>query len=119
MNRRGFLTGLAATAAGLLIPPDVAAEPERRVWALDSTMLATPKTCVWESGWFDASAPLDKAFFSFNGTYASAYEIWARFETSHGDERVIKMRPGEVWHADERMQLIAVHDTDPALTLAI
>lgn len=39
MNRRGFLTGLAATAAGLLVPGDVAAEPQRRVWALDQTML--------------------------------------------------------------------------------
>ncbi len=39
MNRRAFLKGLTATAAGLLIPGQVLAEPERRIWALDSTMV--------------------------------------------------------------------------------
>ena len=32
MDRRAFLAGLTATAAGLLVP-------ERRIWALDRTML--------------------------------------------------------------------------------
>jgi len=32
MNRRRFLQGLTATAAGLFVPADVAAEPERRIW---------------------------------------------------------------------------------------
>jgi hypothetical protein len=40
MNRRTFFKGLAATAAGILVPGAVLAEPERRVWALDSTMVA-------------------------------------------------------------------------------
>lgn len=39
MNRRTFLKGLVATAAGVLVAPDVLAEPERRVFALDQTML--------------------------------------------------------------------------------
>lgn len=38
MDRRTFLKGLVATAAGVLIPGEVAAEPARRVWALDRTM---------------------------------------------------------------------------------
>jgi hypothetical protein len=38
MDRRTFLKGLVATAAGVLVPGAVLAEPERRVWALDSTM---------------------------------------------------------------------------------
>lgn len=32
LSRRGFLKSLAATAAGLFVPADVLAEPERRVW---------------------------------------------------------------------------------------
>lgn len=39
MNRRTFFKGLAATAAGVLIPEQVLAEPERRIWALDRTMV--------------------------------------------------------------------------------
>lgn len=39
LSRRTFLKGMVATAAGLLIPAEVAAEPERRLWALDQTML--------------------------------------------------------------------------------
>ena len=37
MDRRAFLAGLTATAAGLLIP-------ERKVWALDRTMIAPHST---------------------------------------------------------------------------
>lgn len=39
LTRRTLLKGLAVTAAGLLIPAEVLAEPERRVWALDSTQM--------------------------------------------------------------------------------
>jgi hypothetical protein len=39
MDRRSFLKGLVATAAGVLVPGAVLAEPERRVWALDQTMV--------------------------------------------------------------------------------
>ena len=38
MNRRSFLKALAATAAGVLVPGQALAEPERRIWALDQTM---------------------------------------------------------------------------------
>lgn len=50
MNRRAFLAGLTATAAGLLVP-------ERKVWALDRTMIAQPlfPPFIYESGWFDAN----------------------------------------------------------------
>ena len=39
MDRRSFLRGLVGTAAGVLVAPEVLAEPERRVWALDNTMV--------------------------------------------------------------------------------
>lgn len=42
LDRRTFLKGLVATAAGVLVPGHVAAEPERRIWALDRTMVASP-----------------------------------------------------------------------------
>lgn len=32
LTRRTFLKGMVAGAAGLLLPSDVAAEPERRIW---------------------------------------------------------------------------------------
>lgn len=47
MNRRDLLKAFVAGTAGILIP-----DPERRVWALDRTMIA-PKSM--ETGWLDAS----------------------------------------------------------------
>lgn len=40
LSRRSLLKGFVATAAGLLLPETVAAEPGRRIWALDRTMIA-------------------------------------------------------------------------------
>jgi hypothetical protein len=40
MNRRSFLKGLVATAAGVLVAEDVAAEPRRRLFPLDRTMIS-------------------------------------------------------------------------------
>lgn len=59
MNRRDFLKrAFAATAAGVLVPtqviPALAAEPERRFWSLDRTMLQ-PERTVLVTTWFDAS----------------------------------------------------------------
>ncbi len=42
LTRRSFLKFTVAGTAGLLLPEAVAAEPGRRVWALDRTMLADP-----------------------------------------------------------------------------
>jgi hypothetical protein len=50
MDRRSFLKGLVATAAGVLVPSEVLAEPDRRVWALDRTMVAGNHL---DTGWFD------------------------------------------------------------------
>jgi hypothetical protein len=50
MNRRAFLAGLTATAAGLLIP-------ERKVWALDRTMI--PAKSDWEQRVRDADLGLN------------------------------------------------------------
>lgn len=46
-SRRTFLKGMVATAAGILVPIEVAAEPERRIWQLDQTMV-TPQPLVIE-----------------------------------------------------------------------
>ena len=66
MNRRIFLTGIAATAAGILVPQAVLAEPERRVWALDQTMT---------DGRFPSYV---SRAFSVNGTYevGDILELW-------------------------------------------
>jgi hypothetical protein len=59
-TRRTILKGLAATAAGLILPPTLAenAEAVRRYWALDRTMLSlgyeTP-TLIFD-GTLDSSA---------------------------------------------------------------
>lgn len=84
LSRRTLLKGLAATATGLLLPADVAAEPERRVWAFPTnplggrgaraTFTMTDEAGFLETGWFDSSLPsLDKHFtggtftLTFNG----------------------------------------------------
>jgi hypothetical protein len=41
ISRRSFLGGLVATAAGVLVSDEVLAEPERRIWALDRTMVGS------------------------------------------------------------------------------
>ena len=53
MNRRTFLKGIAATAAGILIPDYAAAEPHRRVWALDRTMAQKPYVVM--GGWMSSN----------------------------------------------------------------
>lgn len=66
LSRRTFLKGLVATAAGILVPAEVLAEPERRVWALDSTMV-TP-VHDWDAHratmaeWYDALQPNETPF---------------------------------------------------------
>jgi hypothetical protein len=64
MDRRTFLKGLVATAAGVLVPGAVLAEPERRVWALDQTM-AQPKGSLYaaiDPGYLDGVAWLETGF---------------------------------------------------------
>lgn len=71
MNRRDFLKGLVATAAGVLIPGDV--DPAKKIYALDSTMIPRGRgerahwitlnevaypTTDW-IGWIDALEPYD------------------------------------------------------------
>jgi hypothetical protein len=53
MDRRTFLKGLVATAAGVLVPGHVAADPERRIWALDRTMVQSNLAWVPGTGWID------------------------------------------------------------------
>jgi hypothetical protein len=57
LSRRSLLKGMIATAAGVLIPEHVAAEPERRIWALDSTMIEPQWNnralrSNWDADWF-------------------------------------------------------------------
>jgi hypothetical protein len=54
MNRRSFLAGLTATAAGLMVP-------ERKVWALDQTMIDSDLR-------FGRFAAGDRIALDFDGT---------------------------------------------------
>ena len=65
LSRRNLLRFAAAGVAGLLLPKEVAAEPDRRIFALDKTMIS-PTEKYWDydpdpgyhyaytSGWFDS-----------------------------------------------------------------
>jgi len=65
LSRRKFLGFAAAGAAGLFLPKEVAAEPERRIFALDRTMIPGPN--VLYSTWWDSSAAFpDYDFISIN-----------------------------------------------------
>jgi len=65
VNRRQLLGGFVASVAGLLIPEALAAEPERRVFALDRTML-DPRISVM-SGQFDPEGFEDYGRLSLMG----------------------------------------------------
>lgn len=57
-TRRTFLKGFILTAAGLVLPASALAEaePQRRVWALDSSMLTTARTTEQAQRFTDAVA---------------------------------------------------------------
>ena len=61
VDRRTFLKGIVATAAGVLVPARVAAESERRIWELDRTMvipaLPTEVQISTEIGWSSERLP--------------------------------------------------------------
>lgn len=69
MDRRAFLAGLTASAAGLLIP-------ERKIWALDQTMLP-----------FDTRYPHSVAFPLQKippGDYNFYQQFWVREDVLYG-----------------------------------
>lgn len=89
MNRRDFIAGLTATAAGLLIP-------ERRIWALDQTMIV-PQVDGFGGPWSDVVA-----FGSMDNLGTSyANIIWYRYR----DGRYVEYQalPGGGWGKYERM----------------
>jgi hypothetical protein len=76
MNRRAFLAGLTAAAAGLLIP-------ERKVWALDRTMI--PATPDWLAAVRETDTPLSFfGHFPVIGDYNYWQQFWVREETLRG-----------------------------------
>lgn len=98
IDRRTFLKGLVATAAGVLVPGAVLAEPERRVWALDRTMVAAERTVVHVQ--WDAD-PLRWAY-SVNFRYDDGYtdNVMVTAEELHRGEPIQIPRGGTLSGVD-------------------
>ena len=79
MNRRRFLAGLTLTAAGLLIP-------ERKIWALDRTMIPV------RSDWLEQVNRTDtpRFFYSLHPTTAITFR-----NTRTGNTWTRNLQPGE------------------------
>jgi hypothetical protein len=70
LNRRTFLKGLVATTAGVIVPQQVMAEPERRIWALDSTMVK-PAISPDYQAYLDYMADPERFTYNFGGSLHS------------------------------------------------
>ena len=91
MNRRDLIKGLVATAAGILVPSAVAAEPERRIWALDRSMVTREPSRVF---WHDDRIHgfIDKSWVGLtNDSFASFVSLTFK----DGRRETIKMPFGQ------------------------
>lgn len=98
LDRRRFLKGMALTAAGLLLPADVVASPERRIWQLDQTQIR------WrpESDWVDTNiGALSKQQIHQACGLSEAEIVWV---SAFDDDSVTVLRgqggsvPLSAWH---------------------
>jgi hypothetical protein len=95
VDRRTFLRGLVATAAGVLIPASVAAEPERRIWALDSTMVTPSTWSIWiDPSWKDLQA---------GHVYHMAVDLTAVVDAHTGERFPIVRTSGDAFPATFRL----------------
>jgi hypothetical protein len=81
ISRRTLLKGLAATAAGVLVSEEVLAEPERRIWALDETMVQPVHHIRDVPDWVDLLSPYETPFLDLLQT---DYNYSQRMEFSWG-----------------------------------
>jgi hypothetical protein len=82
VNRRTLLKGLVATAAGVLVSEEVLAEPERRIWALDQTMVQPRDWHIRHvEDWVDMLNPHETPFLDLLQT---DYNYSQRMEFSWG-----------------------------------
>ena len=91
MNRRTFLSGLLATSAGVLVPQVVLAEPERRVWALDRSMIRTP--------WFDSTMGRTR-FITAEDEGNGVLSSWSGREIDMMSETVMAQIHRDYWDGD-------------------
>ena len=96
MNRRTFLTGLMATATGVLVPASVLAEPERRIWALDRTMLArNPEIILLNQAWREIDMVSETVMAQIHRDYWDG-DKWTDFPVT-GTLHVLDPRGDEVF----------------------
>lgn len=103
MNRRAFLAGLTATAAGLLVP-------ERKVWALDQTMIPRPfdhgaGPWIGDYPWrisFDPGFPDSMVYWGLNRALATAVVL----QTDDGRRFQYNLHPGESFVVPEDATLL-------------
>jgi len=98
MNRRDFIAGMTATTAALLIP-------DRRIWALDRTMLApTAGPTLVGIDQYDGTMPIDSTWFSVVafGSIDNGNAVWFRYR----DGRYVE------YHALPGGGLARVEDSD-------
>jgi hypothetical protein len=112
LSRRGFLKGLVGTAAGILVAPEILAEPERRVWALDGSMvrpyeLRTPPIPDWISKLEPHDTPL------LDHIWVSDKNYYQRFEWSWGNRHWESITPQHILIGDEIMQIAGPMQRDP------
>jgi hypothetical protein len=95
LNRRIFLKSLVVTAAGVLIPQHVAAEPERRVWALDRDML--------RSGHASSQLTISR--------YEADCELVIRLFAEGLDPQILRLESGQYQHTFFTKQPLQSHAT--------
>jgi hypothetical protein len=81
ISRRSFLGGVVATAAGVLVSEEALAEPERRIWALDQTMVQPVHHIRDVPDWVDLLSPYETPFLDLLQT---DYNYSQRMEFSWG-----------------------------------
>lgn len=84
LDRRRFLRGLVGTAAGVLVAPEVLSEPDRRVFALDRTMVSrSPELfCYPVPEWITKFEPHDTPLLSMIIADRD-YSYWGWGEVDH------------------------------------
>jgi hypothetical protein len=91
LSRRQFLAGLTATAAGVLIP-------ERKVWALDRTML-------FDTRYPDAIVHPETDYNFFQAFYVRDEVLfgnapWGQYKTNDGENWIRILGPAHVEHPE-------------------
>lgn len=86
MNRRDLFKAFGLGAAGLLLPKAVLAEPEKRFWSLDRTMIKTSTPATF---WIDSTSGQVEQI-------SSQFILYADIKVSpNGLWQTVRLTPGE------------------------